>query len=143
MKFSTKIRYGVRAILEIAGTKGTDGIFQKDIAEKHHISFKYLDQIINSLKAAGLIVNVRGKKSGYRLTRKASEITILDVHNAFEHGICIVECISSSFRCELYETCLIREYWGGLNTIILEYLRKTTLQDILDGKKLVECTEAE
>ncbi len=140
MKFSTKTRYGVRAILQIA--ENEDGTFQKDIAGKQHISVKYLDQIINALKTAGLIINVRGKKSGYRLARKASEITILDVHNAFEHGICIVECINPLIRCELYDTCLVREYWGDLNVMILNYLRKTTLQDILDGKELVGHADA-
>ena len=83
MKFNTKTRYGIRSMLEIAMNKEQDGVFQKDIAKNQNISIKYLDHIIHSLKASRLIVNVRGKKSGYTLTREPSEITMFDIHNAF------------------------------------------------------------
>jgi Rrf2 family protein len=84
MKFSTKTRYGLRALIEIAKDELGEGVFQKDISKNQDISIKYLDQIIQSLKVAGLIVNVKGKKSGYILTRKPSEITVYDIHRAFK-----------------------------------------------------------
>ena len=66
MKFNTRIRYGIRAILEIALEESENGVFQKDISERQKISNKYLDNIITALKTAGLIKNVKGKKSGYK-----------------------------------------------------------------------------
>lgn len=139
MKFSTKTRYGIRAMLEIAVNEGQGGVFQKDISERQRISIKYLDQIIFALKTAGLIINVKGKKSGYMLTRKPSEITVLDVHNAFEHGICIIDCMSPVFTCEMKDSCMIQGFWGKLNTMIADYLKNATLQDIINRKELMEC----
>ncbi|MEN6457009.1 MAG: Rrf2 family transcriptional regulator [Prolixibacteraceae bacterium] len=139
MKFSTKTRYGIRAMLDVAANESQGGVFQKDIAERQHISIKYLDQIIYALKTAGLIINTKGKKSGYKLSRKPSEITVLDVHNAFEHGICIIDCMSPSFTCEMKDTCMIQGFWGKLNSMISDYLKNATLQDIINRKELMEC----
>ncbi len=138
MKFSTKTRYGIRAMLEIASDSSGKGVFQKDISERQEISIKYLDQIIYALKARGLIVNVKGKKSGYMLTRKPSEITMLDIHNAFEPGICVIDCMSSAYNCQMEKKCRAYGFWGKLNNIIAEYFQKTTLQDLIDNKYLVD-----
>ena len=133
MKFSTKTRYGIRAMLEIAKDESQSGVFQKDIAANQEISVKYLDQIIHALKASGLIVNVRGRKSGYILTRQPSEITMLDIHNAFEAGICVIDCLARNFKCERQGFCRVRGFWGGLNNMVLEYFKGVTLEDIRDG----------
>ncbi len=138
MKFSTKTRYGIRAMLEIASDETQSGVLQKDIAEKQQISVKYLDQIIHELKTAGLIVNVRGRKSGYILTRKASEITMLDIHKAFEPGICVIDCLAKTAHCQMEDTCQTRGFWGELNNIILNYFQRVTLQDLTDDKSLVD-----
>jgi Rrf2 family protein len=87
MRFSTKTRYGIRAMIAIAEADQSKGILQKDIARNQDISNKYLDQIILGLKVAGLINNIKGHKSGYILTRDAETITIYDIHCAFEPGI--------------------------------------------------------
>jgi Rrf2 family protein len=131
LKFSTKTRYGLRAILEIAKNNDQNGVFQKEIAEKQAISNKYLDHIIASLKASGLIRNVKGKKSGYVLTRKPEEISVLDVHNAFEHGICVIECMDSNFTCERKIHCDTFPFWTKLNLVVLEFFKGTTLNDLL------------
>ncbi len=135
MKFSTKTRYGLRAILEIARGDDQNGVFQKEIAEKQAISNKYLDYIIASLKAAGLIRNVRGKKSGYMLTRLPESITVLDVHNAFEHGICVIECMDANFTCERQFHCDTFPFWRNLNALVLDYFNKTTLKSLLEEEK--------
>lgn len=133
MKFSTKTRYGIRAMLEIAKDESQSGVFQKDIAENQKISNKYLDQIIHALKAAGLIMNHRGKKSGYVLTRKPSDITMLDIHNAFEPGICVIDCLSRHIKCEMEGTCKARGFWGELNNMVLEYFKSVNLEDLRSG----------
>jgi Rrf2 family protein len=125
-------------MLEIARYSPEIGVFQKDIAEKQDISVKYLDHIIHALKAAGLIRTVKGKKSGYVLTRHASKISILDIHNAFEPGICVIDCINDAFQCVRKEGCEARGFWGGLNQRIIEYFDSLTLQDLLENKMPIE-----
>ncbi len=131
MKFSTKTRYGIRALLEIALNKEGIGVFQKDIAENQKLSVKYLDHIIAALKVAGLICNLKGKKSGYILTRKPEEISMLDVHNAFEAEVCVVDCLSVNVVCELEGGCATKDFWQGMNDVIENYLLSTTLEDII------------
>ena len=132
MKFSTKTRYGVRAILEIAMSDSENGIYQKDIAKNQNISYKYLDHIMNSLKVAGLITKASGRKSGYVLTRKPEEITINDIHNAFEPGVCVVDCLSHNYSCKREGKCASKGFWGQLNNQIIEYLKATTVKDLLE-----------
>ncbi len=134
MKFSTKTRYGVRAILEIALNDSENGIYQKAIAENQSISYKYLDHIINALKVAGLVTKPAGRKSGYVLTRKPSEITINDIHNAFEPGVCVVDCLSHNYTCKREGICVSKGFWGQLNNKIIEYLKSTTIQDLMDDQ---------
>ncbi|MGQ1783512.1 MULTISPECIES: RrF2 family transcriptional regulator [unclassified Saccharicrinis] len=133
MKFSTRTRYGIRAMLDIAADKSDNGVFQKDIAERQGISNKYLDQIIRALKVAGLIVNARGKKSGYILTKKPSEITLLDIHSAFEPGITVVECMNSSVNCNFEDRCKAKTFWGNLNQLVIKYFKSVSLLDLIEG----------
>ncbi|MCG6188808.1 RrF2 family transcriptional regulator [Maribellus maritimus] len=132
MKFSTKTRYGVRAILEIAMNDSENGIYQKDIAKNQNISYKYLDHIITALKVAGLVTKAGGRKSGYILTREPEKITINDIHNAFEPGVCVVDCLSHSYTCKREGICASRGFWGQLNNKITEYLTSVTLKDLIE-----------
>ncbi len=131
MKFSTKIRYGLRAMMEIASDTSGNGVFQKDISENQGLSLKYLDHIIAELKASDLISNQKGKKSGYILTRPPSEITMYDIHNAFEPGICIIDCLSEHIHCERVEGCSARGFWGNLNQQIIDYFKSVSLEDLV------------
>ena len=111
MRVNTKIRYGLRTLIEIASSTEQSGMLQKDISKNQNISIKYLDAIISSLKVKGLIANAKGKGSGYKLTRPAEEITMLDIYTAFEQ-IVIVECINNRSFCErATHTCTSRNYW--------------------------------
>lgn len=127
-------------MIEIAGHSPNDGVFQKDIAENQDISNKYLDHIIHGLKVAGLIGTVRGKKSGYVLTRPAEQITAYDIHNAFEAGICVIDCMSNTFQCDRKDGCEARGFWGTLNQQITDYFKSVTLQDLVDSKEDLEDT---
>jgi len=121
-------------MLEIAMRNSTSGVFQKDISNSQSISNKYLDHIIHALKASNLISNAKGKKSGYILTRKPTEITIFDIHNAFEPGICVIECLSGNYRCDRSKGCLTKGFWGELNNLIVDYFKSVTLEDLIDKK---------
>ena len=131
-------------MLEIALDPSHHGVLQKNIAINQDISVKYLDYIIHALKVAGLITNAKGKKSGYILSRKPSKITMYDIHNAFEHGICIVDCLTENMMCNREKKCSVRKFWVGLNMLIINYLKNTTLEDIVkqelerNQKKLIE-----
>jgi Rrf2 family protein len=135
LKFNTRIRYGLRAILEIALAESENGIFQKDISVRQNISVKYLDNIISALKTAGLIINIKSKKSGYKLTRKPDKIKIIDVYNAFEPGVVVVDCLSDKYICERASKCGVRDFWRGMNNTIINYLESYTLEDLIKEHK--------
>ena len=121
-------------MIELANDKTNEGVYQKDISKNQDISIKYLDQIIHSLKVAGLISNVKGKKSGYILTKKPSEILIYDIHRAFENDICVIDCMSANFQCDRMAGCTVQSFWRGLNQVVIDYFKNTTLEDVADGK---------
>ena len=134
MKISTRTRYGLRTMIEIAKSGSTGGIYQKDIANNQSLSNKYLDQIISALKTAHLIHNSRGRKSGYLLSRKPSKITIYDIHNAFEPGICLLDCLERNYKCQMKERCQAFDFWKELNSLIISYFKSVTLEDLMNKK---------
>ncbi len=135
MKFSTKVRYGMRAMIEIAKSNNGEGVFQKDIASKQNISNKYLDHIISALKVAGLVTNANGRKSGYILTRPAKEITLLDIHNAFDI-ISVIDCLNDGNCCDREKECETKDFWQSLNTVIYDHFNSHTLEDLIKGNQL-------
>lgn len=131
MKINTKIRYGLRAVIEIACSNEPGGILQKDIAVNQEISLKYLDSIISSLKLKGIISHAKGKGSGFKLTRKPEEITVYDVYTAFE-PIVIVECINDESFCDRSKSCVSRDYWIEFKNEYKEMLSRKTIAQIIE-----------
>lgn len=138
MKINTKVRYGLRTLIELGLKRNKDGMLQKDIADNQEISKKYLDPIIASLKTAGLIVNVGGKKSGYKLNRPPSKIKILDIYKAFESGPYVVNCLCDPKICHRVSSCTAYHYWTGLNNAIVNHMNKTTLESLIRQTEKVE-----
>lgn len=122
-------------MLDIALDESGNGVYQKDISDRQKISVKYLDSIIASLKKAGLITTIKGKKSGYRITRPSDQIKILDIYNAFEPEVAVVDCMSCNFICEMTDSCGAREFWEGLNKSVISYFRSNTLKDLVKNHK--------
>ena len=138
MKLNTKTRYGLRAIIEIAMNSNEQGIFQKDIALAQNISNKYLDQIIAELKAADLITNTGGKKSGYKLTINPKSITAYTIFKVFNSSLQLVDCVSGSDCCKM-DICAAKTFWCGLNDHIIKYLQSKTLEElVIEQKKLLK-----
>jgi len=131
MTINTKVRYGMRAMIDIAKAENPGGVLQKDIAINQSISVKYLDPIIASLKAKGLIANSKGKGSGYRLTRPADKITALDIYTAFE-PITVVDCIDSAEFCNRSCECCSRTYWKEFRDSIIKTLSEKNLSQIIN-----------
>jgi len=141
MKFNTKTRYGLRVVLELALNEGKErGTFQKDIAENQDVSVKYLDQIIASLKKAGLIANIGGKKSGYVLTRPATDINIYDVYAAFENDLAIIDCLLSEGECPKKGSCVLKNYWCELNESIRNSMTAMNIGVLAENHKLLNGT---
>lgn len=135
MKFNTKTRYGIRTMLELALHREGEGVFQKEISQRQEISFKYLDQLISSLKASGLIANAGGRMSGYVLTKDPADISIYDIYKAFEPSLAIADCLSEDRDCTRSGTCAVKEFWDGLNRLIIGYLEDTKLQDLAQKQR--------
>lgn len=130
MKLNTKIRYGLRTVIEIAMSDNPEGVLQKDIALKQKISVKYLDNIISALKVKGIIVNTKGRGGGYRLVKPANEISVLDIYTAFE-PVTVVECIENKSFCDQACDCVSRDYWIEFRQNYTEMLAKKSLAQIL------------
>ncbi len=134
MKVNTKIRYGLRAMLEFGlneRKKNFTGLHQKEIAENQNLSEKYLDPIIGALKSNGLIMNAGGKKSGYLLARPSQEITIYDVYRSFEPELSIIHCMNKPVTCFISRICVASEYWMDLNDVITNHMKSVTLDMIV------------
>lgn len=142
MKFNTKTRYGIRTMVELAMHWKGEAVFQKEISERQEISFKYLDQLISSLKASGLIANAGGRMSGYVLSRDPEDIHIYDVYKAFQPELAVVDCISEEGVCNRKGICATKEFWEGLNRLIIEYLERTSLKDLADRQKQLNDDQA-
>lgn len=130
MRINTKIRYGLRTIIEISKSPDNLGILQKDIAKNQDISLKYLDSIILALKNNGLIENVKGKGSGYILSKLTEEITMYDIYSAFEPVI-FVECTNNNIFCERVSECSANDYWCELKRDFEFLLLNKTLAQII------------
>lgn len=131
MKLNTKTRYGIRAMIEIAMNKKDTGIYQKDISKNQDISFKYLDQIISTLKSSGLIANIGGRKSGYRLNNSARNIVVYDIYKAFNSDLQIIECVTEGNSCDRDNTCGAKDFWCGLNEHIIKYMKSVSLEELV------------
>ena len=137
MKFNTKTRYGIRAMIELVLNEKQEGMYQKDIAKNQDISFKYLDQIISALKSSGLITTVGGKKSGYKLVQDPKEISMYDIFKAFNSDLEIIECLSNEEECIKEHKCAARNFWHVLNDTIIEYMQSFSLDKLAQEQKKI------
>ena len=143
MKFNTKTRYGLRTMVEIAIRGRERGVLQKEISERQKISFKYLDPIVAALKAAGLIVKAGGRMSGYRLSRDPAAISTYDIYRAFERELIIADCLAGGENGGHDHYSASREFWLGLNDLIVQYLRSIKLEDIAKKQQAINARKEE
>jgi Rrf2 family cysteine metabolism transcriptional repressor len=132
MKLSTRTRYAVRAMIELAQTETSKPLQLKIIAERQDISVKYLEQLMAVLRSAGLIRSVRGSKGGYVLSRAASQIRLSDILHCLEGPVTTVECVEDSQSCVRAAECAARQVWIKVQKAIDEVMQSITLQDVVD-----------
>lgn len=135
MKISTKIRYGTRAIIELAENYGKGPIDLKEIAKKEDISLKYLEQVIIPLRAAGLLKAIRGARGGYSLAKPPSEISLNDVMKVLDGPIDLVECLTDPARCSKSSTCVTREVWKEASEALEKIFGSITFEEMVRRKK--------
>ncbi len=140
MKLSTKSRYGVRALFDMAYHSGTLPAQIKDISRRQAISPRYLEQIFQDLKKAGLLKSKRGPQGGYQLARKPHEITVREIVLAAEGEVALVDCTKRTTRgrkqkCDLDSQCITQKIWGEATKRLHEYLNSVSLKDLCEEAK--------
>jgi Rrf2 family cysteine metabolism transcriptional repressor len=132
MKLSTRTRYGIRAIIELAQHKTEEPLQLKVIAQRQNISVKYLEQLITVLKSAGFVRSIRGSKGGYILAKAAEEIRLSDVFKCLEGSVTTAECVEDENYCNKSADCVARDLWVQVERAIEDVLQSVTLQDLID-----------
>ena len=131
MKLSTKGRYAIRAMLDLALQSGTEPVMIKDISKRQEVSDLYLEQLFNRLKTAGLVRSIRGPKGGFMLTKPPSQIRLADIVQAMEGSTAPVECVDNATFCSRADSCVTRKVWAEIKKAMDEVLESTTLQDLV------------
>ena len=131
MKISTKGRYGLRILIDLATHDSSKPRLVRDIAESQQISEKYISRLIIDLRRARLVRSVRGMKGGFFLARSPREITLLEIIETMEGTLSIVDCVMAPEKCALNTNCTARNIWQRLNSGIRELMRGITFEDIL------------
>lgn len=133
MKISTKGRYALRVMLDIAQYGENENVSLKEISAREGISVKYLEQIVAQLGKLGLLKSVRGPLGGYRLARLPKEYTVGEILRVTEGSLAPVACLDSDRNeCERYLECPTIKVWEGLYEVINKYVDSITLEDLLE-----------
>lgn len=130
MKLSTRSRYGLRMVLDMAEHFSEKPVRTREIAARQNISVKYLEQILIILKKAALVTSVRGPKGGHMLTRPPEKITVGEVVSALEGKMCLSECVLKPEICERSENCPARGIWAKATHAMYQELNSIRLSEI-------------
>ena len=134
MVISTKGRYALRIMLDLAQHSEDGFVSLKTVSQRQEVSLKYMEAIAAVLNRAGLVVSQRGKEGGYRLSRPATEISVDEVLHSAEGSVAAVSCLESGEGCSgRAEHCLTRTMWKKLDALMDGYLSGISIQDVLDG----------
>ena len=143
MKLSTKGRYGVRLMIDLALHDSEGPVLLKDIARRQGISEKYLWNLINPLKTVGLVRSTRGAHGGYRLAKEPAEITLKDIMRVLEGSLCLVDCVENPSSCKRSTTCITRDVWSEASQGFLKTLEAMTLKTMVDRHRVKGAGAAE
>ncbi len=133
IKLSTKGRYGTRLMLNLAlhYNAGQEPVILKNVAKEEEISIRYLEQIIIPLKLSKLVKSIRGAGGGYILTQPPSMVKLIEIIEALEGPIALVDCIDDLDYCDRMPRCATYEVWKDANNLLRDYFSKMTLQDLV------------
>ncbi len=135
LKISTKGRYALRFMVDLAEHHEDGYIALKDIANRQNISKKYLEQIIAILNQTDFLLSNRGSQGGYKLAKAPKDYNVLEILECTEGSLAPVSCLETDVNCcERKDECTTLYVWEGLQKVVQNYLESITLQDILDKK---------
>lgn len=135
MKVSTKGRYALRLMLDLAQQPPTEYVSIKSVATRQGISEKYLEQIIKMLSKGGLVESTRGKSGGYRLTRTPESYTVGEILRVTEGSLAPVSCLEEEHHCENCDDCVTYEIWQNVLDAINEVVDSITLSYLVEKQK--------
>jgi Rrf2 family protein len=142
IKLSTKGRYGVRAMIDLAERFGDGPVLVRSIAARQEISSKYLHALLATLKSAKLVRSIRGSGGGYALTKAPTEIYLNEILEALEGPFSIVDCVLDPSVCDRLEHCAVRDVWSDLSQVMEAKLARISLNDLLKQQKAKEAAAA-
>ena len=137
VKLSTKGRYGVKAMVELAINYGWAPLSIKTISKRQNISEYYLEQLFSPLRKAKLITSIRGAQGGYVLSREPKDITVAEIMYVLEGPIEIAECIDG-VSCDNLDCCATRLLWAKIKNSIDDVMKSVTLQDIVNDYERIK-----
>lgn len=133
MKISTKGRYALRVMLDLAVNNTGEFIPLKDVSERQGITLKYMEQIMMLLKKSGYVRSSRGTSGGYQLAKSPAEYTIGDILRVTEGSLAPIACLDDPVnQCPRRSICPTLGFWEGLDKVVNDYVDSVTLQDLLD-----------
>ena len=138
MKLSTKGRYAVRAMLDLAQHYQDGLVLVKDVAKRQGISERYLEHLFISLKTEGLIKSVRGAHGGFSLTKPPDKIKLIEIIRVCEGPLALVGCVVDASVCPRSSQCAARDVWSELQAAMTEVLGSKTLQDLIGSQQAKE-----
>jgi Rrf2 family protein len=140
MRISTRGRYALRAIVDLALHSDEEPVLRQDLARRQEISADYVAQLFRQLHAAGLVEGVKGPGGGYRLAREAAAIRVSDVVRAVEGPLAVVDCAlpEGEFSCNRVDGCVTRLLWKRLSDVMADFLDSVTLQDLCDEARQLQ-----
>ncbi|MFN2371329.1 MAG: Rrf2 family transcriptional regulator [Candidatus Krumholzibacteriia bacterium] len=131
MKVNTKVRYGLRAILQVADAWGREPVPVSAISQTQEISGKYLEQVIGALRRAELVTSRKGVRGGYTLARDPKDISLWEIITALDSQTALVDCVLEPEVCDRSDDCLTRSIWTLLSRRMEEFWSSFTLADLL------------
>ena len=140
LKLSSKGRYGLRAIVDLALHSQTEPVSIKSIAKRQDISERYLEQIIGKLKKAGIVESIRGAGGGYHLSKPASDISVVDILRCLEGDLAVVNCPEvNETKCDSSHLCVTKYVWQKVNLGIQNTIDHIFLSELVEqGQQLLD-----
>jgi Rrf2 family transcriptional regulator, iron-sulfur cluster assembly transcription factor len=134
MRLTTKGRFAVTAMIDLAMQHGTDPVTLAEISQRQKISLSYLEQLFAKLRRRGLVDSVRGPGGGYSLAKDLAQVSVADIILAVDEPIDATQCAGKE-NCQDDKKCITHDLWAKLNEHILNYLGGVTLRQLVDAQK--------
>ena len=141
-KLSTKGRYGLRAMIDLAQAYGEGPVLVRSVADRQEVSSKYLHALLGTLKSAGLVRSVRGSGGGYALARHPSEVRLTEIVEALEGPLSVVDCVADEALCRRSASCAVRDVWLTVSEAVTDVLSSLTLEELVERQRAKEAGSA-